>query len=101
MSDERAMTVLEQDKRMRGNGCCFIYGGRLLWEGSRSRDLLVGEAEKDTLTTWMRYAERTQTQMQWVLRWVFSSPFIPFPPAEVENLEKKNPQNPCSYDFEN
>ena len=62
----RAMKVLEQDKRMIGNGCCLIYGGSLLWEGSRSSCL--GEAEKHTLTTWKGGMQKTQTQMQWVLR---------------------------------
>ena len=57
----RAMKVLEQDKRMIGNGCCLMYGGSLLWEGSRSR-------EKHTLATWKGGMQKTQTQMQWVLR---------------------------------
>ena len=95
------MKFLEQDKIMRGNGCCFIYGGRLLWEGTRSRDLLRWGWEAYTNYLDGRHAERTQTQMQWVLRWVFSSPLsYPFHLQRLKILKKKKKsQNPLQLWF--
>lgn len=51
----------------------------------------LGEAEKDTLTTWMRGMQKEYRPRcsEFLDGGVLISPFIPFPPAEVENLKKK------------